>query len=59
MPFDIYAAIGMFVILILLTAALGCFAIAWRHRWLPFRIFCVLIGFGLLSVFVGMWSAAA
>ena len=59
MPFDFFLALGMFVILLLLAVSAGCFYVAWRHRWWPFKIAMCLAGIVVLCVLVGVWGGAA
>lgn len=59
MPFDFFVALGAFIALIMLAVSAGCFYVAYRHQWWPFKIFMGLLGLVAFSVLAGVWSAAA
>ena len=56
--FDPWFAIATFIVLFLLAASAGCFYVAWRHRWWPFKIFMGLLGITVFSVLASIWHAA-
>ena len=59
MTFDFFLATGLLIVLVLLAISAGCFYVAWRHRWWPFKIAMCFAGIVMLCVLAGLWGGAA